>query len=432
MLNHSSRVFVTGFGAITPGGATLEATWASILAGQVCTHESKQYDLSTWSHKISGCIDDVALTSLLPDKKLSKVISRQDAFGIHAAIQAVEHSQCLTYRDGLSVDAQIEFNEKTGVFVGSPGNKYYQQYDFLPLIAKSGDNMHAFASDLMNEVHPMWLLRILPNNVLAYTGITCGFKGINHNITNHAVGGMQAIIEGYHAIAMGQAERVVVVAYDVGAEPQALYYYQHLGLISPTAVKPFDASHDGTILSEGACAMVLESEASARARGAMCHAEILGGVSQSEMSGLYSIEEDGHALSLLMKRLLDEKKKPASNLDFVVAHGNGSKKSDVSEALAIERVFAGCNVPVTAFKWSMGHTLTASGVLDGVLSIQAMKQGCLPGIANLTQVATDCAVLNVSQKTREFNAQKSSCMVINRGFAGMNACLLLSSCEPIL
>ena len=121
----------------------------------------------------------------------------------------------------------------------------------------------------------MWLLRILPNNVLAYTGITYGFKGPNHNITNHAVGGTQAILEAYHAIRSGQADRAVVVAYDMGIEPQALFYYEKLGVVSGRHLKPFDDDHDGTLLAEGAAALVLESEDSVNARAATCYGEIL-------------------------------------------------------------------------------------------------------------------------------------------------------------
>jgi 3-oxoacyl-[acyl-carrier-protein] synthase-1 len=162
----------------------------------------------------------------------------------------------IVYRDTLP--HKNPFNEQTAVFVGSPGNKYLQQYDFLPLLAKT-HNMQQFAQQLFETVHPMWLLRILPNNVLAYTGITYEFKGANHNITNHAVGGTQALLEAYHAIRSGQAERAVVVAYDMAIEPQALFYYEQLGVLSNQHLKPFDEAHDGTILAEGAAALVLES-----------------------------------------------------------------------------------------------------------------------------------------------------------------------------
>uniref|UniRef100_UPI002601819B beta-ketoacyl-[acyl-carrier-protein] synthase family protein n=1 Tax=uncultured Legionella sp. TaxID=210934 RepID=UPI002601819B len=383
-------------------------------------------DLSQWSHRLGGELKDFQPAKMLPDRKLIKVISRQDVMGINAAVQAVEHSQMISYRDSLeSADA---FNEQTAVYVGSPGNKYFQQYDFLPLLAKTEGDMQPFAKQLFDEVHPMWLLRILPNNVLAYTGITYGFKGPNHNVTNHAVGGTQAILEAYHAIRSGQADRAVVVAYDMGIEPQSLFYYEKLGVVSERHLKPFDEEHDGTLLAEGAAALVLESEASVRARSATCYGEIIGGLSASESNGLFSIESDGQHLTALIERTLEVADLKSEHIGLVVAHGNGNGKSDDSEAQSIRTVFSGHEVPVTAFKWSMGHTLCASGVLDAVMTTYALEANCVPGIANLNNIASSCDGLSLSATHR--NIQSNSCaLMINRGFASMNACLVIKACD---
>lgn len=422
----SNRVFVTGFSALTANGDTADATWNAILAGRSDISEVSQWDMSSWKHRLGGEIKNFQPAKMLPDRKLVKVISRQDAMGIYAAVQAVNHSQLLGYRQTLeSVDS---FNEQTAVFVGSPGNKYFQQYDFLPLLAKTGSDMRAFAEQLFNEVHPMWLLRILPNNVLAYTGITYGFKGPNHNITNHAVSGTQALLEAYHAIRSGQAERAVVVAYDMGIEPQAIFYYEKLGVISERHLKPFDREHDGTLLAEGAAAIVLESEASARSRDATCYAELAGGLSASESSGLFSIEEDGSHLAALLTHTLEAQQISPNDVGLLIAHGNGNQKSDNTEALAIAAVFGERNVPVTAFKWAMGHTIAASGILDTVLAIYALRERCIPGIANFNDPALACEHLNVSAEHRSLEHGRCA-VVINRGFASMNACLVVKACD---
>lgn len=419
----SNRVVITGLGAITASGNTVDTTWSALLAGEQGLGETKQWDVSSWSHRLGGEVHPFEPAKLLPDRKLMKVISRQDVLGIHAAMQAVNHSGLLPYRDTLS--SADEFNEQTGLFVGSPGNKYYQQYDFLSLLQKSNGDMTAFAEQLFNEVHPMWLLRILPNNVLAYVGITCGFKGVNHNVTNHAVSGTQAMIEAYHAIKQGQAERAVVVAYDVGYEPQALYYYDKLGVISASDLRPFDSRHDGTILSEGAAAVVLESEGAARARGATCYAEIVGGASTTEASGLFSIESDGQSLTRLLAMSLENQSVHPREVGFLAAHGNGNPPSDISEARAIQRVFGDYSVPVTAFKWSMGHTICASGLVDTVLSAYSLHHQCIPGVANFSAIAPECEGLDVSSKTRSIDANKPYSVMINRGFASLNACLVM-------
>lgn len=426
-MSETQRVFITGLSALTACGATADETWSSVLAGESGIGELTQNDLSSWSHRLGGELKDFQPAKMLPDRKLLKVISRQDVMGINAAMQAVDHSQLITYRDTLENTDQ--FNDRTGVYVGSPGNKYLQQYDFLPLVAKTGGDMQQFATQLFSEVHPMWLLRILPNNVLAYTGITYGFKGPNQNVTNHAVSGTQALIEAYHAIKNGLADRAVVVAYDAATEPQALFYYEKLGVISERHLKPFDKAHDGTLLAEGAAAIVLESEASVLARNATCYGEVAGGMSASEAEGLFSIEAEGLQLAALLSRLLEQQQLTPADIGLVVAHGNGNKKSDISESDAIQRVFGEYEVPVTAFKWATGHTICASGVLDAVLTTYALKEKCIPGIANLDHLAPDCQMLNASTTSRTLNAMKPCAVMISRGYASMNACLVIKHCE---
>jgi len=425
-MSHPTRVLVTGIGAVSALGMNMDAMWEGMIAGKTGIADITTSDVSTWSHRLGGEIKDYKPASMLPERKLLKAISRQDVLGISAAMQAIEDSQILPYREHL--EDPMMFNERTGVFVGSPGNKYYQQYDFLPLMAKTQNNMQAFGGELMNDVHPMWLLRILPNNVLAYTGITYGFKGVNHNVVNHATGGMQALLEAYHAIQAGQADRILVIAYDVGTDVQASFYYERLGLLSAQHLKPFDAGHDGTILAEGAAALMLESEASAKKRGATTYAEIIGGMARTESSGLFSIEGSGQALANVLGQTMEAHKLTSDDLAFIVAHGNGNPKSDISEAHAIGRIQAKKAVPVTGFKWGMGHTLCTSGLMDAVLTAKAFKTNTLPGIANLNTPASMCEGLNLMKDTRALDEQENHALLINRGFGSMNVAVLMKAC----
>ena len=113
---------------------------------------------------------------------------------------------------------------------------------------------------------------------------------------------------------------------------------------------------------------------------------------------------------------------------MIIAHGNGSQLSDLTEARALNDVLAGIQVPVTGFKWSMGHTLCASGILDTVLGLYAMQQRCIPGIANLNNIAPECAGLNLSRDNRAWDNHAKHMLVINRGFGGMNAGVVLRDC----
>ncbi len=234
-------------------------------------------------------------------------------------------------------------------------------------------------------------------------------------------------IEAYHALKQGQAQRAIVVAYDV-LEPQALFYYEKIGVISARHLKPFDIEHDGTILADGAAALILETEASARARSAPCYGEITGGMAASEAAGLFSISAGGNHLANLLSRTLAEQQIDPSAVGLVIAHGNGNTKSDDSEAGAIQTVFGKNKVPITAFKWSYGHTICASGVVDAVMAAYAMRENCIPGVPNFTRPAPACVGLNISAQHRRLEPGKIV-MLINRGFASMNACLTMKACH---
>ena len=112
------------------------------------------------------------------------------------------------------------FNDRTGVFVGSGGGAYQNQYDFFPLLTAAQGDLRTFGSELSATVNPMWLLRTLPNNVLCHIGIRYGFKGPNACVTHHSVSGTLAIAEAAAAVRAGEADRAVAVGHDAPIEPQ--------------------------------------------------------------------------------------------------------------------------------------------------------------------------------------------------------------------
>src|SRR5262249_18051710 len=154
-------------------------------------------------------------------------------------------------------EAAEAFNEQTGVFVGSGGSSYRDQYDFLPLLARAEGDVRSFGRDLMQTVNPMWLLRSLPNNVLCHGGIAHGFNGANACIAHHRASGALALLEAAHALREGAAERALVVAHDAPVEPERVRAYGELDLLATDAVRPFDARRSGTALGEGGASIVL-------------------------------------------------------------------------------------------------------------------------------------------------------------------------------
>ncbi len=416
-----AKVYITGLSALTASGQTIDATWSSILDGKTSWQrlEGEQYEGSPWA--LGGEVKPFNPRSLVKDKKILKLISRKDILGLNAASQAIEDSGLLEFRETLS-DTNT-FNDRTGVYVGSPGNKYNEQYDFVGLTELAKGDMHAFADNLFSQIHPMWILKILPNNVLAYTGIQYGFKGPNQNVTNHVNSGMQAVIEAYSAIKSGQADRAVVVAYDHGYEPQALSYYGQLGVLSDSGIKPFDSEHNGTVLAEGACALILESENSVSKRAAKTYGELLAYGSSADAKGIFSIDEEGRQLEKMVVETLNKAQCQVDDIGLVTGHANANPRSDDTECHLFQTLFP--RTPITGFKWAMGHTLAASSLLDTVLTTYALKEGIAPGIATLTHLSKSAKGLSISNQHQDIHSPLG--LIISRGFGGMNTCLLVKS-----
>lgn len=416
------RIVVTGCGCITASGADVGATWEAVVSGDSGIQPVSSWDATDWKYSLAGEIKNYQPRTLLSDRKLLKVISRQDVLGLSAVDQALEDSGILEYRDSL--EDPTSFNDRTGVFVGSPGTKYRQQHDYLQSLAEAGGDMSVFGSEAMDQVHPMWLLRTLPNNVLAYTGIGHGFKGANENVTAHGISGAQAIAEACRYLRAGAIDRAVVVGYDSVSEPEALVYYASMGLLSPRALRPFDRDRDGTILGEGAGAMVLEARDEAAKRGATIFGEVLG-TSVSSEGGILSVSEDGAGLVQAIRVSLEDAGLQPDDIGMITAHANGSKPSDASEAIAISEVFGASTVPVTGFKWSLGHTVAASGVIEGILTLSSLRERRVPGIASLENLAPDCSDLKVSAV--EQPPRSALGLLATRGFAGLNSCVVFST-----
>ncbi|HTO50853.1 MAG TPA: beta-ketoacyl-[acyl-carrier-protein] synthase family protein [Burkholderiales bacterium] len=418
-----TRIVVTGTGAICGAGKTPGEILEAARAGRSAFAPIGQWDASSWPVRFAAEVADFNPNALLNDRKLFKLIRRTDAFGIYAAGQAIEAAGLTSYRDGLDPESAARFNDATGIYVGSGGGAYQNQYDYFPLLAAADGSLPAFGRELGATVNPMWLLRSLPNNVLCHVGIRYGLKGPNACITNHSISGALAIIEAAQALRTGECERAVAAGHDAPIEPQAVLYYHGVGLLTEDALRPFDADRSGSAMGEGAAALVLETESAAAARGAAVLGEILGSGCASEGEGLLPIRDDGDGLTRAIALALDDSGLRAADVGMIVAHGTGTRSGDASEARALREVFGAAPPPVTAFKWAFGHLLAASGIIETVLALAALREGTVPGIAALRRLDPACAGLPVSPSAQ--SPRSDVALVLSRGFGGTNAALAL-------
>jgi 3-oxoacyl-[acyl-carrier-protein] synthase-1 len=417
------RVLITGVGAVCGAGRDPDAIFSSIVEGRSAIARIEGFDTAGWPVKNAAEIRDFNARTLVDDRKLHKLIRRTDMLGIYAGDRAAESAGYATSRDALPEDEAARFSDRTGIYVGSGGGAFENQYDYFPLMQEARGSLETFGRELPDMVNPMWLLRTLPNNVLCHVGIRNRLKGANACITNHSVGGTLAVIEAAEGVRTGEADRALAIGHDTPIEPQNVLYYHGCGLLSPGTLRPFDQARDGSVFGEGAGALALETEASANARDARVVGEVLGGSYVTEGAGLLSIRDDGDGVARAIEAALADAGIDASDVGMVVAHGNGTSLSDASEAAGLRRVFGDRSPPVTAFKWAIGHLIAAAGIVEATLALAALRAKRVPGIATLDRVDDACAGIAVS---REAQAPKSDvALVLCRGFAATDAALLV-------
>jgi len=422
-MTRTGKVVVTGTGAVCAAGMSPESILDAVRAGRSAIGPISQWDTTGWPCRIAAEIPDLNPRALVEDRKLHKLIRRTDMLGLYAAGRAIERAGIVAHRDSLEGEAAAGYSDRTGVYVGSGGGNYQNQYEYFPLLTAANEELPAFGRELSDNVNPMWLLRTLPNNVLGHIGITHGLKGANACITNHSVGGTLAIIEAFEALRTGEADRAVAVGHETPIEPQMVLYYQRLGLLASQALFPFDERHDGSLFGEGAGALVVETEASATSRNASVKGEILGGGYACEALGLAAIRDDGDGLARAIRQALDDAAIGTADVGMIVAHANGTPQSDRSEAAAIRSVFGAAIPPVTGFKWAIGHTIAAAGIIETVIALEALAKGEVPGIANFATIDPACAGLPVSAAPQKPTSDVA--LVLCRGFAGTDAALVV-------
>jgi 3-oxoacyl-[acyl-carrier-protein] synthase-1 len=419
----SVRVVVSGSGAICAAGKSPGEIWDAVWTGRPAIRPIQQWDTSGWPTSLAGEIAGLDPRALVEDRKLHKLLQRSDLLGLYVAGRALDESGFVAYREALDPPVAAAVNDRTGVYVGQGGSGYQNEYEFFPLLTTANGDLGTFGRELAATVNPMWLLRSMPNNVVCHIGIRHGLKGPNACVTNHSVSGSLAVAEAAAALRAGEADRALAVGHDAPIEPQVILYYHQLGLLSADGLWPFDARRSGSLLGEGAAALVLETDTAAAARHARVFGEFLGSGCTAEAEGLLAIRADGDGLAGAIALALDDAGMRPAEVGMIVAHGSGTRASDASEALAICRVFGATVPPVTAFKWAFGHPLAASGILDSVLALLALRHRVVPGVATLRERDPELGNLPVSKLPQA--PRSDVALVLNRGFGGSNTALVL-------
>lgn len=404
----------TGVGAIAPTGPDVSRFWAALLAGTPAAAPIARFDAGGLPARIGGEVADDWLLDAL-DPRLRRTTSRATQLALVAAEAAVADAR-------LGSAALVP--ERTGVVVGTAlGGDADCEQQVAVLLERGARRVNPFLVAGSGN-HPPAI------EVARQFGAT----GANITISSGCPAGAQALIQAAQLIQSGELDVCLVGATEAPLFPIVLAGLGRTGELSTEvedparASRPFDAAHDGMVLSEGSCFFVLESRAFAEARGARPRAWFRAGGSACDAGGMYGTEADTHSVARSLRGVLARANCSPDELGWVCAHANSlplfdRKEIDILRAALGEG--AAC-VPISSIKGVLGHPFGASGAFQTAAAILAMESGRLPHTANLHDVAPGCEANHIRESPLERSV--GTTLVTSYGYGGVAAFVLVSSC----
>lgn len=426
------RVAVTGIGVVTPIGWGYDAFGEALRAGRSGVRRIGAFDCTGMQTQIAAQVDDSTgdLLSWVEPRKAAKLMSRSALFAVAAAGMARRHA-------GLSRDAVDP--ERFGVVVGA-GGMGATDLDLLMAQAQatidsardgaSGAwDIPTFVRIFTERTNPLAPLRGLPNLAAAHVAIQHDARGPNATITTACCAGTQAIGEGLRLIQRGDADIVLAGGTDAAVNPVSVLGFSLIGALSRRnddpagASRPFDRARDGFVIGEGAGFVVLERESFARARQARVLAELAGYGATCDAYRITDERPDAAGATRAIELTLRDAGLTPAEVDYINAHGTGTRMNDVTETLAIKRSLGAhaAGVPVSSTKSMIGHLLAAAGAVELAATVIGMTEGFLPPTINLGEADEECDLDYVPNVAR--TAKPAAALSTSFGFGGQNACL---------
>ena len=403
----SRRVVVTGLGVVTSIGHTVDAFWASLVAGRGGIHRITLFDPKDFACQIGAEVRDWEAADHM-DPKEARRNDRYTHFGFVAAKQAVADA---------GLDMAKEDGDRVGVIVGSGIGGMYTYESQLKVLAERGPR----------KVSPFTIPSLIGNMCSGLVAIELGARGPNFGVVSACATGTHALGEAAHTIRRGDADVMVAGGSEAAITPFAYASFCSMKAMSTrnespeTACRPFDRGRDGFIMGEGAGVVVLESLEHAQARGARIYCELAGYAATCDAFHITQPDPEGKGLSMAMKRALASAAVTPDQIDYINAHGTSTPYNDKFETLAIKKVFGdhAQSVPVSSTKSMTGHLLGAAGGIESVICVKTIQAQVIAPTINLGDPDPECDLDYVPNVARA--ATVRTVLSNNLGFGGQNA-----------
>ncbi|MCB0168052.1 MAG: beta-ketoacyl-ACP synthase II [Anaerolineae bacterium] len=404
------RVVVTGMGAVTPVGNTVEEAWNNLKAGVSGIAPITNFDTSDFDINFAGEVKNFDASALF-GKKEARRLDRYTHFAMESSRQAIEDSGLL--KNGTD-------RSRVGMVIGSCVGGLSSVLEQHEVLQSKGPS----------RVNPFTISMMLPDTAPARIAIDYNLTGPNMAVVTACATGTDTIGEAFEIIRRGDADAIIAGGSEAVINPLILASFQVMKALSPNnenpagACRPFDLNRDGFVMSEGSVVLVLEELEHAQKRRANILAEVIGYGTCVEAYHLAAPREDGLGAITAMSRAIAKAGIEPSEIDYINTHGTGTRLNDKVETLAIKDVLGehAYDTIITSSKSMTGHLFGAAGAIEAMVCVKTLTDGIISPTINYETPDPECDLDCTPNEAR--HADVSVAMSNSFGLGGHNATIL--------
>ena len=422
------RVVVTGLGVVSPVGIGADASWDALVAGRSGVADITLFDTTGYEIHVAGEVKGFDVSQYM-DGKDARRHDRNTHFAVAASGEALRDAGLLN-ADGMLDTAQAD-PDRFGMIVGTAIGGIGMIADGLATLNERGPG----------RVSPFLLPHMIPDAASGMVAIQYGIRGPNLAVVSACATGGHAIGEAMETIVRGQADLMLGAGTEAVIVPIAFAGFGQMralgtpidpdtGAYDPTiASRPFDATRNGFVVSEGCAVLVLEEMEHARARGATPIAEVIGYGSSSDAFHMAAPAERGEGSQRSMRAALERAGIGPDAVDYINAHGTSTPLNDRYESSAIEAVFGdhAHKLAVSSTKSMTGHMMGAAGAFEAFVCARVVQSGCIPPTINYRHPDPELTLDYVPNTARQTDSRVA--LSNSMGLGGHNSTLILARAE---
>lgn len=403
----SRRIVFTGLGAVSPLGLTAKETWEACLRGVSGVGPITLFDATEWPVRIAAEVKNFDPSRYM-DFKEARRRDRFAQLGIAAAKEALADS-------GLTVTPANA--GRIGVFVGTAVGGLQSYQDSVTTMVQAGPR----------RMNPFTIPMMMVNAASAHIAIDAGITGPNMCIASACAAGVDSIGMAAELIKAGRIDAALAGGAEASTAASGIGAFERLGALShhsddwSMTPAPFDKNRDGLVMGEGAAIVMVEELEHAKARGAHIWAELIGYGATNDAFHITAPEENGAGAAGAIAQAMAEAHLNPDEVDYISAHGTATHLNDSTETKAIKQVFGAqaYKVPVSSTKSMTGHMIAATGTLEAIFCILAMRDGVIPPTIHYQTPDPECDLDYVPNTAREKTVNVA--LSNSFGFGGHNA-----------